>query len=77
MSATRLGAAPPLFQAVAHAGVGKVADSGAQAFEIARAPADARWKWRRKPLKRLNPAMEMARSADGGHHMKQLPDRTD
>jgi hypothetical protein len=26
--------------------------------------AMARWKWRRKQLKRLAPAMEMARSAD-------------
>jgi hypothetical protein len=26
----------------------------------------ARWKWRRKPLERLNQAMEMARSEVGG-----------
>jgi hypothetical protein len=36
-----------------------------------------RWKWRRKSLEGLIPAMEMARSAVGRRRMKGRRDRSD
>jgi hypothetical protein len=37
----------------------------------------ARWKWRRNPLERLIPAMEMARSKVGGRRRRDNEDRGD